>query len=244
VGIEVELVSVFDRQDEKSIRRWCKWSWNPITGCEYNCRYCHAEEKLRKLYSRTCEEGYGSFRPRLWSERLDAPHNTPVPESSASGNRNVFLGGMGDMFGDWVEKEHIETILDMVQDTPQWNYIILTKNSKRYLEFDFPLNCWLGVKIDQQKEVKPALKHFESVQAAVKFISCDPMVEWLSFPALELFDWVIIGPRPKTKSKPAFIPPRIWVSSLVKQARSCGCKVFVKHLKDPAYKEYPGQHML
>ncbi|MBN1842218.1 MAG: DUF5131 family protein [Deltaproteobacteria bacterium] len=236
----LRLMTVFDRQEDKSIRQWCKWSWDPITGCEHDCSYCHGIEKARKLYSRTREEGYSSFKPHLWPDRFDAPHNTPIPESNVSGNRNVFLGTMGDMFGDWVEKEHIEAVLDIVRDTPQWNYILQTKNPRRYLELEFPLNCWVGVKVDTQKEVEPALECFSRIETSVRFLSCDPLLEWLLFQTLECFDWIMIGPRPKTKSKPIFYPPKIWISSLVKQARTSGCKVFVKHLKDPGYKEYPG----
>jgi protein gp37 len=233
-------MAVFERQDDKRIKRWCKWQWNPITGCEYDCGYCPGVEKVRLLYSRTRKEAFGTFMPRLWPERFDAPHKTPIPEANISGSRNVMVGCMGDIFGDWVEEEHIEILLDIVRDTPQWNYILLTKNPKRYLDFQLPLNCWIGAKIDEQKEVKPAIEIFRQLEAAVKFVSCDPMIVWLQFPTLEPFDWIIIGPKPKTKTRPAFKPPKIWVSGLAKQAWASGCKVFAKHLDDPRYKAYPG----
>jgi protein gp37 len=233
-------MAVFDRQDEKSIRKWCKWQWNPITGCQHDCGYCPAVDKVRKLYSRTRNEGFSTFMPRLWPERFDAPHKTLIPEGNTSGNRNVMVGSLGDVFGDWVEREHIETLLNIVRDTPQWNYILLTKNPKRYLEFELPRNCWVGVKIDKQQEVQSAIEYFDRIDASVKFVSCDPMVVWLRFPTFDSFDWIIIGPKPKTKKRPAFNPPKIWVASLAKQAWASGCKVFAKHLKDPQYKSYPG----
>jgi len=233
-------MSIFDRQEDKDIRRWCKWSWDPVTGCEYDCSYCHAIEKIRKLYSRTHDEAFSSFQARLWPERFDAPYNTPIPEYNAAGNRNVLVGSLGDMFGPWVEREHLETIFDIIKETPQWNYILLTKNPKRYLEFALPSNCWIGVKIDKQQEVRPALEVLGGIKAPVRFVSCDPLVVWLHFPTLECFDWMIIGPRPKTKQRPAFYPPTIWISTLKKQAEACGCRVFARHLADPCYKEYPG----
>ena len=233
-------MSVFERQDDKSIRPWCKWSWDPITGCQYACTYCPAIEKFKKLYSRTRNEAYNSFEPRLWPERFDAPESTTLPETNTSGNRNVLVGQMGDIFGEWVEKEHLDTILDLVRQTPQWNYIFLTKNAKRYLEFELPQNCWAGVKVDTQHEVKPAIEAFTSLRAPVRYVSCDPMVTWLQFPTLECFDWMILGPRPKTKSRPAFIPPKLWIDSVAKQAKKSGCRIFAKHLNKPGLNEFPG----
>jgi len=150
------------------------------------------------------------------------------------------LGTMGDIFGDWVDKEHIEAVLDIVRETPQWNYILVTKYPKRYLEFTLSENCWAGIKVDKQHEVKPALECLSRVRAPVRFVLCDPMVVWLSFPSFESVDWLVIGAKPKTKDRPGFDPPKIWVSSLAKQAWASGCKVFVKHLKDPRYRSYPG----
>ncbi|MBW2109556.1 MAG: DUF5131 family protein [Deltaproteobacteria bacterium] len=233
-------MSGFDRQDDKTIRPWCKWQWSPITGCRHDCSYCAPLEKVRKLYSRTKDHAYASFEPRLWPERFDAPYQTAIPESSVSGSRNVLLGTMGDIFGDWVDKEHIEAVLDIVRETPQWNYILVTKYPKRYLEFTLSENCWAGIKVDKQHEVKPALECLSRVRAPVRFVLCDPMVVWLSFPSFESVDWLVIGAKPKTKDRPGFDPPKIWVSSLAKQAWASGCKVFVKHLKDPRYRSYPG----
>jgi protein gp37 len=233
-------MSVFYRQDDKSVRPWCKWSWDPITGCENDCESCNAVSKMKKLYAQTHDEGFGSFRPRLWPERFDAPYKTPVPKSNAAGNRNVFLNRLGDLFGSWVEREHVEAILNIVEDTPQWNYIVLTKNPDRCLEFSLPPNIWLGVKIDKQPEVKPAVDFFEAFDRSVRFFCCDPMLEWLQFPTLACVEWLIVGARRKARDKPAFVPPRLWVTSLIRQAEAVGCKVFVKYEKGSDYRRFPG----
>jgi protein gp37 len=145
------------------------------------------------------------------------------------------------MFGDWVEDEHLETILDLVRETPQWNYIFLTKNAKRYLQIHIPKNCWVGAKVDKQEEVKPTLDIFRRIKAPVRFLSCDPMVTWLQFSTLDCFDWIIVGARPKTKKRPAFEPPKMWITSLAKQATACGCKIYLKYQKMAGLRAYPGQ---
>ena len=233
-------MSVFYRQDDKSIRAWCKWSWDPLTGCEHDCESCNAVTKMKKLYARTHDEGFTSFSPRLWPERFDAPYETPIPKSNAAGNRNVFLNRLGDLFGAWVEREHVEAILNIVEDTPQWNYIVLTKNPKRCSNFSLPVNIWLGVKVDKQGEIKPALDFFATFEGPVRFLYCDPLLEWLQFPTLECVEWLIVGSRAKSENGPAFVPPRLWTSSMVRQAQAVGCKVFVKYEKDSGYRQFPG----
>jgi protein gp37 len=195
---------------------------------------------VERLFARTGDEAYESFAPRLWPERFDAPYNTPLPRDSRGGSRNVFVNSLGDLFGPWVEKEHVEEILAIIGDTPQWNYLILTKHPNRCLEFSLPRNVWLGVKVDQQKEVKPTLKFFGGLEGMVRFISCDPLLEWLDFPSLSCVEWVIVGARDKTRDQEAFTPPRVWVSSLMREAERSGCKVYVKHWKGSAYKRFPG----
>ncbi len=236
-------MSVFYRQDDKTIRPWCKWSWDPLTGCEHDCESCAALAKIQKLYAQTHAEGFNSFSPRLWPERFDAPYETPIPRSGAAGSRNVFLNRLGDLFGPWVEREHIEEILKIVADTPQWNYIILTKTPTRCSQFSLPANIWLGIKVDKQQEIKPAVEFFTDYKGVVRFFWCDPLLEWLQFPTLACIDWLVVGDRAKSRTQPAFVPPRLWVSSLVRQAESAGCKVFVKYQKDSGHKRFPGDEI-
>jgi protein gp37 len=94
--------------------------------------------------------------------------------------------------------------------------------------------------VDNQQEVKPAIEALGRIKAPVRFVSCDPLVTWLQFPTLTCFDWMIIGARPKTKSRPAFVPPTMWIKNLARQAKENGCKIFVKHFNAPNFKEYPG----
>ena len=196
---------------------WAKWSWNPITGCEHNCKYCYARDIANRFY----EQG---FEPTFHEKRLNAPKNTKIPEKEkdTEGIHNVFLVSMGDMLGKWIPDEWIEKILDAVEENDSWNYIILTKNPDKYLEFEWPENCLLGVTTDTQKRLDKAIEVFSKIKEEnIKFISCEPLKTEIKIPENSNIDWMIIGGQSKTSKVPEYQPEWDWIESLM-----CQCKYF------------------
>ena len=180
------------------------------------------------------------YKPHFYPERLSAPMNTLVPDSDDIAERCVFTVSMGDLFGEWVPQEWIDAVLEVVRQAPQWNFLFLTKNPKRLVSIDWPLNAWVGTTVDVQSRVTPAEEAFHQVKAAVKFVSCEPLLEELTFSALEVFDWIITGGcrRPGQKPEEAEQPDWGWVLSLDNQARKAGCLRYWKpNLKVP--REFP-----
>lgn len=206
---------------------WAKWTWNPVTGCEHGCPYCYARD-IGIRFS-------GHFRPEFHPERLSAPANTKIPESRCDepGITNVFVCSMADLFGDWVPLEWINSVIDQVRMNPQWNFIFLSKNPRRYTEIEWPTNAWIGATVDSQDRVQPTIEAFENIArsgiANVTFISCEPMLGELEFNgSLVLFNWVIIGGQSKTSKCEASQPKWEWVESLIYQARRSECKIYFK----------------
>jgi protein gp37 len=214
---------------------WAAWTWNPVTGCKAGCKYCYA----RSMTKRFPEKFPNGFEPTFYPKRLEAPANTSVPKSNHIGDRNVFVVSMGDLFGDWVKQEWIDAVLDAVRTDPQWNYLFLTKNPKRLMNIEWPDNAWIGTTVDCQARVKPAEEAFEKITAKVKFLSCEPLSEEITFTNLTLFDWVIVGARSKTTQLPEMQPKSEWVKSLMLQAWDAGCKVYCKPNLKAGVKEYP-----
>lgn len=222
-------------QDGDNIE-WALWSWNPVTGCLHNCSYCYARDIADRFYTQ-------KFAPSFIPGRLSAPANTPVPAEAARnlGHKNVFTCSMADLFGRWVPREWIEAVLQTVADNPQWNFLFLTKFPVRLSEFEFPANAWLGTTVDAQARVANAERAFSKVRGGVKWLSCEPLLEPLTFSSLDMFDWVVIGGASKSTQTPEFRPPREWVQHLEGQARRAGCKVYEKTNLLERIKEYPGQ---
>ena len=150
---------------------------------------------------------------------------------------------MADLFGRWVPDAWIEAVMQTVRVTPQWNYLFLTKFPQRLPDVDFPNNAWVGTTIDAQVRVSVAEKAFERVNARVKWLSCEPLLENLHFNRLDLFDWVVIGGASANAESgtPAFRPPpRQWVNDLWAQARKANCLVYEKTNLLERAREMPG----
>jgi protein gp37 len=217
----------FNKQENNSIE-WAQWSWNPVTGCEHNCPYCYARDiandpKMAKVYPHRFEP---AFRPLT----VLAPRSMKVPKEAETDTRyrNVFTCSMADLFGRWVPKEWIETVLREIRAAPQWNFLCLTKFPKRMAEFDIPSNAWMGTTVDLQARVPNAEAAFEKIKAGVRWLSVEPMLEPLKFKHLERFNWMVIGGASRSSETPEWKPPMGWVIDLVGQAREAGVKVYFK----------------
>jgi len=223
---------VFNKVNENI--EWAKWSWNPQTGCKHNCSYCYARDIANRFYKQ-------GFKPTFHERRLAAPGNTKIldKDKKVSGINNVFVCSMADLFGDWVPETNIQKVLDVVKKYKEWNYLFLTKNPKRLLEFKFPNNAWVGTTVDYQKRVDSAENSFSKIKAKVKFVSCEPLKEKVVFNDISVFDWLIIGGQSESSKEPAFQPKWDWVESLLFQARKAKVKVYFKPNLSVRPKEYP-----
>ena len=223
----------------RSAIAWTRWSWNPVTGCKHKCEYCYARP-LANRFHRTFPNG---FKPTFLPERLGAPHNTRIPKRYA-GDRaihNVFMCSMADLFGKWVPQKWIDAVMDAVRGAPQWNFFFLTKSPERLTTIDWPANAAVGTTVDTQARVEPAVEIFSQLDAPLKFLSCEPLLEELTFPTMDCFNWVMIGPQSSSGRTREVQPDPRWVTSLVGQARSAGCRIYTRPglRSGEAIREYP-----
>ena len=213
---------------------WAFWSWNPITGCYHDCIYCYARDIANRYYPQ-------KFDAAILPHRLTIPRyqQPPTHAKEQIGYKNIFTCSMADLFGKWVPQPWIDAVLDTVRKSPQWNFLFLTKFPIRLSEQTWPDNAWVGCTVDRQARVASAERAFRKVKAGLKWLSCEPLLEPLTFTSLEMFDWIVIGGQTKSTQAPAFDPPWEWIESLVNQARAAGCKVYFKTNLHARPKEYP-----
>lgn len=217
---------------------WALWTWNPVTGCLHNCAYCYARDIANRFYTHLPDGE--RFAPVFYPDRLSGPANTRQPNYAAiiedpirsMGMRNVFVCSMADLFGKWVPTEWIEAVLRQAWDNPQWNFLFLTKFPIRMAEFEYPPNTWIGTTVDTQYAVERAEKAFRKVRASgyegIAWLSCEPMMERLTFSSLEMFDWVVMGGASRSTQTPAFAPPYEWHNHLWNQAKKFDLPVYQK----------------
>lgn len=216
---------------------WALWTWNPVSGCLHNCAYCYARDIANRFYSHLPEGE--RFTPVFYPDRLTAPANTRVPDLTGiddpvqrMGLQNIFTCSMADLFGKWVPSEWIHAVLKTAWDNPQWNFLFLTKFPIRMAEFEFPPNTWIGTTVDSQHAVERAEKAFRKIRAGgyegVAWLSCEPMMERLTFTSLDMFDWVVMGGSSKSTQTPEFFPPAEWWHHLWSQADAANIPVYLK----------------
>jgi protein gp37 len=177
---------------------WASWTWNPYTGCEHGCKYCYARDIANRFYKE-------KFKPTFRPHRLNDPENTPVPNEQGW-NRRVFVCSMADLFGEWVEQDHIDKILQAAGEATQWTFIYLTKNPERLLTIKWPENSWVGATVDSQERAHRTEPVFSKLNVPFKFYSVEPFVEPIRFRSLELVDLIIIGGRSRSSQMPAKYP--------------------------------------
>lgn len=232
VVTEAPVAGSFNQQTNASIE-WAQWSWNPVTGCLHGCAYCYARDIAERFYAH-------KFVPALVPAKLHTPTAMRVPDRAKNdiAYKNVFTCSMADLFGKWVPQEWIEAVLAEVRAAPQWNFLFLTKFPQRLAEFNFPDNAWIGTSVDRQSAVARAEKAFASVNAKVKWLSCEPMLEPLTFSRLDIFQWIVIGGASSSTQTPAWRPPSTWISQLEDEAHGLGLKIYEKD--NLRLREYPG----
>jgi len=200
---------------------WCDWTNNPIWGCKNGCWYC---------YARTFAERRGEKfdEPKFYPERMEQ-------WGRAKPGDRIFLGSMADMFGDWVPSAWLEAVLAKVDEHPGQIFQFLTKNPKRYVEFAFPRNCWLGITVTNQADWDRRVAHLDIFRGDnVVYVSFEPLLEAVDVggrPARA--DWFIIGGMTGRRAKPC---PPSYVEAMINQGRDLGVPVYVK---DSHYDIFP-----
>ena len=111
-------------------------------------------------------------------------HDTPTgdvgqrPEPRAvQQSPTAWLPRQNDLFHGRVPLAFIRQVLQVMQDTPQHTYQVLTKRSRRlrHLEVEWPPNLWMGVSVENAR-VLARVDDLRRVPAAVRFLSCEPLL--------------------------------------------------------------------
>jgi protein gp37 len=207
---------------------WTDTTWNPITGCSKitaGCDFCYAHrfsERFRGVVGHPFEMGFDlTLRP----ERLEQPLHWRSP-------RRVFVNSMSDLFHKEVPRSFIDKVFDTMEAADWHTFQVLTKRSsllRRYLRHRYdnqlaPSHIWLGVSVEDARNAV-RLAHLQSSQAAVRFVSFEPLLGSVGAVDLTGIDWAIVGGESGPGARPM---AEEWALEIKDQCRKYGVAFFFK----------------
>ncbi len=186
---------------DKSAIEWTEATWNPTTGCDRisaGCDNCYALTLAKRLKAmgnpkyqndgdpRTSGPGFGVT---VHQDALSIPYSWRRP-------RVVFVNSMSDLFHARVPTSFVKQVFEVMRDTPHHTYQVLTKRARRLSrvadQLDWPSNVWMGISVESTDHYD-RIHDLVKVPAAVRFLSCEPLLGPLPDIPLDGIDWVIAG---------------------------------------------------
>jgi len=205
-------------------------TWNPLGGkCQHECSYCWAR-KLAEQKKMMKYQGCNRIYPKELQKQFKP-------------SDFIFVCDMCDLFGDWVFKPNVQAILDVISGSPA-RFLLLTKNPKRYREFEIPLNCVCGATIECDMNFKVSgnaptpysrimdLRDLRIVNP--KMVSIEPIMNFTeNFPYMIAFfkpEFVAVGYDNYHNGLPE--PSMSKTMMLIDVLESFGVKVYRKTLRE------------
>lgn len=170
---------------------WTTHTFNIVWGCirvSPGCEHCYAETLANRYgYNvwgpaktterRTMSDNYWK-QPRRWNAAaLRAPFDSERPR--------VFCGSMCDVFEDHPTNARERTRLwETIGECDALDWLLLTKRPENILSMVpaawaigyWPEHVWIGTSVEDQKRADERIPELLKVPAAVRFLSCEPLL--------------------------------------------------------------------
>jgi protein gp37 len=212
---------------------WTEVTWNPTTGCDRvspGCDMCYALTLAKRLKAMGATKYQHDGDPRTSGPGFGITMHESVLRDPYRwrGSRLVFVNSMSDLFHAKVPMDFIRRIFDVMADTPQHTYQVLTKRAVRLRrlasDLPWPPNVWIGVSVEDDAALN-RVDELRTVPAAVRFLSCEPLLGSLAGMNLDGIDWVIAG----GESGPGHRPPQAaWIRDIRDRCIDHGVPFFFK----------------
>lgn len=216
---------------DRSSIQWTTATWNWATGCtkiSEGCKYCY----MFREYPRLRRLGLPTYQWKpdelhLHSEMLEKPLHWKQPKI-------IFTNSMSDFFHEKIPFDYLDKVLEIIRQTPQHAYQILTKRSWRMMKYSqrigrFPDNVWCGVSVESDA-YKFRIDHLRNVEARIRFLSLEPLIAPVRRLDLSEIHWVIVGGESGPLHRPINLD---WVRTVRDQCLSEGVAFFFKQVGGP-----------
>ena len=247
---------------------WTDHTFNPWRGCtrvSSGCDNCYAESWSKRNPSVLGVWGDNGTRVVASDSYWREPLRWDRDAAKRGVRERVFCASLADVFEDRTDLVDPRARLwRLIALTPNLDWLLLTKRPENAAHMadraagpggydgsllrvpvkPWPSNVWLGTTVENQAMADARIPRILCVPAAVRFLSCEPLLEavdlglmwrtdtgrWDSTGRelpLRRIDWVICGGESGAHARPFDVA---WARSLVAQCRSAGVACFVKQL--------------
>lgn len=233
---------------------WCDHTFNPWVGCQAissACDSCYAEALVKRWggdFATRRRTALANWRkPLAWNKAATA----------AGVRRRVFCASLADAFDNKVPPEWRTDLWDLIRACPALDWQLLSKRPQNIADMLPPdwgqgwPNVWLGATVEHQTEANRRIPHLLGVPAAVRFLSCEPLLGPVDLTNIQppgaghgdahgwsavwtgnalgrpVLDWVIIGGESGPGARPT---QRTWVTDLLRQCEAAEVQVFFKQI--------------
>lgn len=213
---------------------WATHTFNPWIGCTKvspGCANCYAETMDRNRFSRTMDGGtpakpvphWGRGAPRHRTKGWSVPLRWDSECGVHPGYRARVFPSLCDWLDDEVPVEWLADFLKLIHDTPELDWLLLTKRPENWRERlcavwrslivadktvgwtwlsawesgTAPANVWVGVSVEDQKRADQRIPELLRIPAKVRFLSVEPLLEAVNIKDALRCDvpvhWVIVG---------------------------------------------------
>jgi len=243
---------------ENSKIAWCDNTFNPWIGCQKvseGCKNCYAETLMTRK-----PKWANTWGPPVLTQRLktsDAYWKKPLQwnkKAERLGIRyKVFCGSLCDWaeIAPSLDNIRAELFTCLIDKTPNIDWLLLTKRIENARLYTFPDNVWVGTSVENQKTADERIPILKEINAKVKFLSIEPMLEPINFESCGYYcdekvghvdhkirgiDWVIVGGESGPNHRPFEWD---WARDIRDQCRQAGVAFFMKQGAGPSQAHMP-----
>lgn len=222
---------------------WTDHTWNPVVGCTKvspACDNCYAEAWAKRTGQ---SQLWNGARRRTSAANWRQPLKWDRDAARDGVRRRVFCASLADVFDNQWDSDWREAMWRVIDQCRNLDWLLLTKRPQNIAKMlptgvDLPKwpwpHVWLGATAENQEEMVRRRISLLSVPAAVRFLSCEPLLHPVWLPALDGYpqvDWVIVGGESGAHARE--MHPN-WARSLRDQCAEMGIAFFMKQLTKKA----------